>query len=408
MKSGTYMAFSFDEVALDPEIPYFIWLASWYPTKTIPFNGDFIQRHAYAMAMLHPLILIHTIHDPDSTAAEYYHVSQRHNLVEIIIYFRDKGITNSLSEKLKYNFRYYSITKKFISLLFSRIMLPRFVHVHVPMKKGRIARWIKHKWNIPYIISEHSATYLPGAEDSFFSRNPYYRFQARQIFKQALAVTNVSEAVAKILSETFHLSNISIIRNTVDESLFTIKPGHTAPFRFIHVSTMNYQKNFKGLFETFIRLSERRNDFECLFIGPVSEEVKKMVRESSGKLKIRLTGEVSYADVAGYMQQSDCLVLFSRYENFPCVIVEALCCGLTVITTAAGGAGEAIQESNGVTIPLEDQDALLKSLDEMIDQFPKYNRQAISTEAIGRYGYRPIGEAFCSLYEKYKLIGKRN
>ena len=35
--------------------------------------------------------------------------------------------------------------------------------------------------------------------------------------------------------------------------------------------------------------------------------------------------------------QSNCFVLFSNFENLPLVMIEAMCCGLTVITTDVGG-----------------------------------------------------------------------
>jgi glycosyltransferase involved in cell wall biosynthesis len=399
-----YTTYNLSDVLIDPNLNYIIWLASWYPSNTVPFNGDFIQRHAYALALFHPLILIHTIHDPQSSHAEYYVVSEQNGLIEIVIYFRDSGITNSLMDKLRYNLKYYSVTKKFIRFLFTRISLPRFIHVHVPMKKGRIALWIRRKWKIPYIVSEQSGAYLPIAPDTFNSRNFYYRYQVSRIFNGAIAVTNVSEEVGKLLRNTFRIKNLSVIWNTVDQNLFFYRPKVNDPFRFIHVSTMKYQKNIEGLLQTFLQLSVIRNDFELCLVGAVSVHTAELIRFASEKYKIVVAGEVGYEEVAKYMKESDCFVLFSRYENFPCVIVEALCCGLPVITTGVGGAGEAINESNGVVVSSENQEALLHSLVTMMDQYHQYNREEISSKAIALYGYKPIGRAFYDLYLKFNLL----
>ena len=36
-----------------------LWLASWYPNRNDPFDGDFIQRHARAAAIDHDIHVIH-------------------------------------------------------------------------------------------------------------------------------------------------------------------------------------------------------------------------------------------------------------------------------------------------------------------------------------------------------------
>ena len=36
-----------------------LWLASWYPSKIAPFEGDFIQRHARATALVQPVHVVH-------------------------------------------------------------------------------------------------------------------------------------------------------------------------------------------------------------------------------------------------------------------------------------------------------------------------------------------------------------
>jgi len=42
---------------------HILFLCSWYPTRVLPSNGDFIQRHAEAVALLHSVSLIHVITD---------------------------------------------------------------------------------------------------------------------------------------------------------------------------------------------------------------------------------------------------------------------------------------------------------------------------------------------------------
>lgn len=49
-------------------------------------------------------------------------------------------------------------------------------------------------------------------------------------------------------------------------------------------------------------------------------------------------------DTARYFAGMDCLVMTSRYEAMPYVLLEALAAGLPIISTAVGGVSEAVQE----------------------------------------------------------------
>ena len=308
------------------------------------------------------------------------------------------------SISFNYNLTFFSQTKIFIRELFNKYSLPLFVHVHVPMKMGKIAAWINKKWGLSYLLSEHSASYLKQAPDNYFSRSTYYRQNVKRIFQHALAVTNVSGTVGEILRQTFSIDKFYIVRNTVDNELFFFKNRSADKFRFIHVSTMTFQKNFEGLIRAFEQFSVGRENVELLLAGPISAEGKRRVEVSPAASQIIVTGEVPYKDIAILMQGSDCFVLFSRYENFPCVIIEALCCGLPVITSDAGGAGEAIDAGNGIVVPSENEAALVESMTKMTEGYHQYSRKEIAEKAAKLYSYPAIGKDFLELYKLLRLV----
>ncbi len=404
MSGLTYNTTKFPTGLMSPGKPYILWLASWYPTQTVPFNGDFIQRHAYAASAYHNILLVHTIHDPSGIEKVRYQVTDHNALKEIIIFFKDIEPVHHWIHKLQYNLSYYRASKQFISQLFNESALPLFVHVHIPMKMGSIALWINRKWGVPYLVSEHSASYLNNAPDYFFNRNLYYRKMVSHVFQNALAVTNVSVAVANILKKVFNLQHIHIVRNAVDQSIFYVKEKKEVPFRFVHVSTMTYQKNIDGLISVFEGLYKQSAGIELLLVGPMNTEVQQWISRSSAQQAIKFTGELPYAEVAVRMQESNCLVLFSRYENFPCVIIEALCCGLPVVTSDAGGAAEGIDISNGIVVPSENREALSNAMHNIMLRYQQYDRKQIAEDATARYSYPAIGEKISQVYRELKLV----
>jgi glycosyltransferase involved in cell wall biosynthesis len=266
------------------------------------------------------------------------------------------------------------------------------------MKAGMIGLWMQKRWRIPYIISEQSSMYSHIAPGNFYTRNFFHRARVKKIFRRAIAVTNVSETVGKTLKRLFDLSIVRTIHNTVNTGFFNYKEIKFSKFRFVHVSTLSHQKNVEGMLRTIKRLSELRKDFEVVIVGPLSPALLKMIDEFRLSSVVSCTGEITYPEVAGQMQNASAFIMFSRHENFPCVVIEALCCGLPVIATDVGGVAEAIDNSNGMIVPSESEEALMESMIRMMNEYQKFDREKIALQAREKYSYDIIGAQFYKLY----------
>ncbi len=83
---------------------------------------------------------------------------------------------------------------------------------------------------------------------------------------------------------------------------------------------------------------------------------------------VRFVGEVS--DVLPYYHAADVCVLPSRSEGLSNAMLEAMACGLPVVATAVGAAGEVISDDEcGRVVPPEDPDALGQALNALINDF---------------------------------------
>jgi len=262
-----------------------------------------------------------------------------------------------------------------------------------------IGRWINRTWKIPLIVSEHSAHYNSKSNDSFYSKSSLHRYNVKRILQEAAAVTNVSEAVGETLKSLFGLHTVRVIPNTVNTSFFYYQHKAIPKFRFIHVSTLvSHQKNVEGILNAVLLLGKQREDFEIVIVGPATDYLKEKIFAIGLTSIIRFTGEISYPDVALEMQQASALVLFSRYENLPCVVLEALCCGLPVISSDTGGIKEAVNETNGILVKSENEKQLAEAMNTMMNDYGKYNREKIAITATERYTYDAVGRKFYELY----------
>lgn len=379
-----------------------VWLASWYPNRTSVTNGDFIERHAKAVApFLHSLIIIAVIKD-ESLAVNATEIAQKKegNLTTYIVYYgrsRWGGIIEKFLSVKKYSTLHLELFDKIVN----EKGKPDLVHVHVAMKAGLVAQKIKQRYHIPYIITEHWTGYYRQSTPNLFEMGAVFLRMCKLIFKQATLVLPVSNDLGECISKNVLAVQYKAIPNVVDTSHFFYKDNNREAFRFIHPSYMHYQKNPEGILMACEILGKKNIPFELLMIGAQNKKLQ-LQAEEAGLLnkKVFFEPAVPYEEVAVKMQSSSALLLFSRFENMPCVILEALCCGLPVISTDVGGISEVIDKKNGVLVENENVQALADAMEMMIKNDHIYNRREIAAKASAMFSYEEVGKKIKEVYNE--------
>lgn len=384
-----------------------LFLSSWYPSRVDPFNGDFIERHAKCISLTNQVYVIYIVKDPSIKNGKW-EIDKKvsPNLITYRGYYPSKKEYGFL-EKFYSNIIYRKIQKKIFKLIRVEYGMPDIVHLNVMMKAGLFARWLKKKYELPFVLSEHWTGYSAERKDNYKEKNPLYKYFSKRIFKQCNWLLPVTEDLGKKMTHLFGQKNFTAIPNVVDTNLFHNDPNKKHDkIKFIHVSSLGYHKNIWGILHSIEKLFEERNDFEVHLIGPPSKEIVDWTA-TRGLLNncIFFTGIIPYEKVAENMRKSDSLLMFSRYENLPCVILEALCCGLPIISTDVGGIREVINDENGILIPSENEEELLKAMDYMITNMNQFNREKIALDAQNKFNYNTVGQQFNEIYYQVKNKG---
>ena len=115
---------------------------------------------------------------------------------------------------------------------------------------------------------------------------------------------------------------------------------------------------------------------------------------------LNILPEISTEEIASLMKAHHIFVLFSNYENLPCVVAEAHCMGMVVVGSDVGGTREMINEHNGLIVQARDEAGLLDNLIQVMDNLASYHPSAIQAQASSRYSYDSVGETFVGIYRE--------
>lgn len=364
-----------------------LFLASWYPSEKKPFNGIFIFKHARAIAQTNNSVTVLSIEEYQGTKMELVE-TVREGVKQIKVLYPNKPLAINFKSRYKaFMFGFESLRKK------QKIDI---IHANVLLPAGIIARAIKKKYGIPYVITEHSTIYLPtNTFDLPFYKKPF----VRSALKESAAVFPVSRDLKKHLKEFSKDTNFTIVPNVVDTELFSIRNRNDGNLRYLHISNLAEQKNAIELLEVFKQFQEKYPKVSLTIVAEASYE---KAEEHIQKLKlnnVELLSGLDEKEVAALMRKHDVFVLFSLTENLPCVLIEAQSCGLVVVSSDVGGVAEIVEnESCGILVPSKDKNALLKALEHTVTHFDNYDPHAIRTRAIENYGNDVIAQQYLSNY----------
>ena len=377
-----------------------LWLVSWYPNRLDNFDGDFIQRHANAVAMYCKVHVIYIKKDKTLAVNETQEVNyDSGNLTEEVIYYNSFKTGIKLLDRFLSQLKYNQCYRKAIKAYITKNGKPHCVHVHVAMKAGLAALWIKKKWDIPFIVTEHWTGYHKHAIQSVYNYDLVFRRKARKILKEATLFLPVSKDLGETVKHNFVNIPYCVVPNVVNAEFFYFKLPKHVKFRFIHVSYMNYQKNPEGIFRACSLLKHKGYNFEVMMLGNKDENLRLKAQEYNLNDDVLFFLEsIPYAEVALQMQSSSAFLLFSRFENMPCVILEALCCGLPVISSNVGGIAEVIDETNGILVENENTEELAKAMQNLLDNYMVYDRSAIAARATAKFNYDTVSKLYLNVY----------
>jgi glycosyltransferase involved in cell wall biosynthesis len=239
--------------------------------------------------------------------------------------------------------------------------LPRSNIAHV------MTRWFGNRR--PILLTEQASSRDTYPSSGYGDR--FMRALLRRFYPQADAVFTSSEGVKEGLLEfgvapdKMHVVYNPISLRDIEESSQVLLPpanGKNAP-TVITVGRHAEQKDHETLLRSFARVRSR---VEARLVlvgqGPLRGSLEALARDLHIEDSVIFAGWKS--NPFAWMARADLFVLSSRFEGFGNVIVEAMACGLPVISTdCPSGPREILRDgADGVLVPVGNVDALAHAM----------------------------------------------
>jgi glycosyltransferase involved in cell wall biosynthesis len=275
----------------------------------------------------------------------------------------------------------------------------KFVHLNVIFPAGIVALFFYWFRGLNFLITEHSTIFLKSRSSEL---GIIHRSLAKLCLKKAELLTTVTFNLGNDLGIIQKPKRLEKLNNVADEHIFfpTRTKYQNEKFRFIHISTLVPEhKNPKGLLNAFASISVQRSDFEVVIISDGEIIPIKNYAEEIGLGEfVKFFPTMAKEEVANEFRKSNCLVLFSNYENMPVVISEAWMCGLPVISTNVGGISESLTKENGILIQKGDEIGLANAIVQMLDFPTLFDAKNISSIGRDNFSYHSVSETLAALY----------
>jgi len=367
---------------------HILFLNSWYPSRVLPVNGDFIQRHAETMALKHKITSIHIVTDEKISSNELFDKSI--NGVRTLIYYL-KPVNSDIKKHLLFFNKYMELIK--LSGHFD------LIHVNRIFPAGIVALYLNHTKSIPYIITEHFTGYLKSRSGQLSKTEIFF---TKRIVKKAQIVCPVSKNLKDNMTSLGFKGNYLSIPNIINTEIFKPKEENHKRFTITHISNLvNDHKNISGILRTISKLQDHIPDLLFYLIGDDPFQYEEDIKSLNIKPEnITLIDQIPYKEVASYIQKSDLFLMFSNYENLPCVILEAFACGVPVISTDVGGISEYFPDNFGKLVPKGDEKIFFNEILNFYKEQNKPDKNKMFAYAEKHFSKTAVLSKYTQLYQQ--------
>lgn len=386
-------------------------IPSWYKDKEHPYSGIFFREQAVALAKIGHQVSVLFVEPRSLSTFKLYKIKENHGQISDVLDANVREYILKVWNPLMPTLCGKRIFAKLHQYLFKKYIAkhgrPDIIHAHSVFMAGVVAKNIYQKYDIPYIVTEHSSTF----------------FNLKQVLKQSLfqdmkesnekasRYFAVGKKLADNLETTYGLQNVQVFPNFVDTSFFMNKANHRVMaeasvenFVFLSIGNLIPTKGHCELIKAFSLVFKGNLQVKLRIIGAgeLKNTLTQIISEEGLSEQVFLVGTLDKSQIKREFELASAFVLASKIETFGVVFIEAMAAGLPVIATLSGGPEDFVTPITGYLIPKESEVDLVRALQNMYENRADFDSEKIQKYVWDKFDSEVLAKRLTIMYESVK------
>lgn len=270
----------------------------------------------------------------------------------------------------------------------------------------RLARQV----GLPVVIKVHGCDVLWGLRNT-----PDKQLGTAQALQGCDAVVAVSQHLAdNVCQFGVDPTRVAVVYNGLDHDVFC--PGSPSRARerlglsddvplLLCVANLFRVKGLDVLISACAELAKGGLPFQCVLVGegPLRAQLQRQIQSFGPGAQVRLVGSAAHGTLPDWYRAASVVVVPSRSEGVPSVLLEAIACGARFVATNVGGVAEIAHFGHGRLVPPEDPVALATALRAALEAAPR-EKPVTAYQRSHRDAARELADVFASVLARPALL----
>jgi glycosyltransferase involved in cell wall biosynthesis len=270
------------------------------------------------------------------------------------------------------------------------------IHAHGVVFNGLPASKLGTRLGVPVVLTVHT-----GPFDKLLRRATVRRL-TRRTLERVDCVCPVSDDLRhQIENAGIRPKQTEVTYNPVDTDLFMPSAREEPRRRIAFAGRLEEYKGGLRVVKAFAEIAERWPGWTLSIggDGPERPAIQAFLDDNRAlNGRVELLGECTKTELANLFANSDFFVYPSRHETFGLVLAEAMSAGLPVIGPNCTAPPEYIDTRSGLLVPPDDLPGIARAMEQMLQTFSSYNRDAIRESVVQRFGFASFGRRLLETY----------
>lgn len=208
---------------------------------------------------------------------------------------------------------------------------------------------------VPFVFTIHDLIHLRFPEETSARKRAYYRFVVRPATARAYRVLTVSEFSKREILEWARLPEykVVVVGNGVGPEFSPQGKRHEPGYPYVfYVGNTKPHKNFNRLLEAFAR-SGLLGEVRLVCTGSPSKRVLSLIQELGLERHVVFAGTIPDELLPAYYRGALALIFPSLYEGFGLPTLEAMACGIPVVTSSVTSLPEVVGDAAVLVDPYD-------------------------------------------------------